>query len=104
MHVVLGRLFATGCRVGTFGDLTSRHACGTAAGLLDPRGRRDVVSIIKRKPTGGLCEAWNAKAWVANDEKVSAVRVFSDGSAKLLEGWPRVAASAGWTAIFLQRL
>ena len=42
--------------------------------------------------------------WVADDEKVSAVGVFTDGSPVLLVNWPQVATSAGWAAVFSQRL
>ena len=45
------------------------------------RGRR-VVSAAHQ----GLREAWNVMECVADDESVSAVRVFTDGSAELLEG------------------
>ena len=35
---------------------------------------------------------------VHDSEEICALRVFTDGAAKLSVGWPRVAASAGWTA------
>ena len=51
------------------------------------------------EPHQEKCEARNA----ADDGKVSAVRVFTDGAAELLDGWPHIATAVEWAAAFLQR-
>ena len=72
-------------------------------GLVCAKGRRDVASIVAKNLNQEKCEARNAVEWVADDGKVSAVRVFTDGAAELLDGWPRIATAVESAAAFSQR-
>ena len=73
-------------------------------GLLDVRGH---ALVLERARSGGLVadviSHWQAWRSMRPDELVHSIVIYTDGAARLTQGWPRQVACAGWGAIILAR-
>jgi len=56
--------------------------------------------MLDSMPLGAALIATNWEH-IGDDEFIEAVDIYTDGSAMMSNGWPRLPASAGWSAVWL---
>lgn len=73
-------------------------------GIEDVRDRKDIAALMASKRVSCVLRgAWTGLQWVGSEEVVSAMRGYTDGSAELSKGWPRVSQEAGWGLVLQGR-
>jgi hypothetical protein len=95
MHVGLEQLLQTeGPAVASAAEVRQ------ALGLVDVRGQPLFRAAALRKTLAeDIRRKWREWPWAPDHIAIDKLVIYTDGSAQLAIGWPRVVRTAGWSAV-----